>query len=98
MMSPLSVAQFLPSDFNAFDVVIFDEASQMTTWDSVGAIARGKNVVVVGDPKQMPLTNFFNSSIDPDDPDEGDLESILDQALAGGITPYSTDRPLPLQA
>ena len=42
MMSPMSVAQFLPSDFNAFDVVIFDEASQMTTWDSVGAIARGK--------------------------------------------------------
>ena len=85
MMSPLSVAQFLPSDFNAFDVVIFDEASQMTTWDSVGAIARGKNVVVVGDPKQMPPTNFFNSSIDPDDPDEGDLESILDQALAAGL-------------
>ena len=85
MMSPLSVAQFLPTDFNAFDVVIFDEASQMTTWDSVGAIARGKNVVVVGDPKQMPPTNFFNTTIDPDDPDEEDLESILDQALAAGL-------------
>jgi very-short-patch-repair endonuclease len=85
MMSPLSVAQFLPSDFNAFDVVIFDEASQMTTWDSVGAIARGKNVIVVGDPKQMPPTNFFNSTVDPDDPDEEDLESILDQALAAGL-------------
>ena len=85
MMSPLSVAQFLPSDFNAFDVVIFDEASQMTTWDSVGAIARGKNVIVVGDPKQMPPTNFFSSSVDPDDPDEDDMESILDQALAAGL-------------
>ena len=85
MMSPLSVAQFLPSDFNAFDVVIFDEASQMTTWDSVGAIARGKNVIVVGDPKQMPPTNFFNSAIDPDESDEEDLESILDQALAAGL-------------
>lgn len=85
MMSPLSVAQFLPSDFNAFDVVIFDEASQMTTWDSVGAIARGKNVIVVGDPKQMPPTNFFNAVADPDDPDEEDLESILDQALAAGL-------------
>ena len=85
MMSPLSVAQFLPSDFNAFDVVIFDEASQMTTWDSVGAIARGKNVIVVGDPKQMPPTSFFSSTIDPDDPDEEDMESILDQALAAGL-------------
>jgi very-short-patch-repair endonuclease len=85
MMSPLSVAQFLPSDFNAFDVVVFDEASQMTTWDSVGAIARGKNVIVVGDPKQMPPTNFFNSSAGSDDPDEEDLESILDQALAAGL-------------
>ena len=85
MMSPLSVAQFLPSDFNAFDVVIFDEASQMTTWDSVGAIARGKNVIVVGDPKQMPPTNFFNSTVDPDDPEEEDMESLLDQALAAGL-------------
>lgn len=85
MMSPLSVAQFLPSDFNAFDVVIFDEASQMTTWDSVGAIARGKNVIIVGDPKQMPPTNFFGSILDVDNPDEEDLESVLDQALAAGL-------------
>jgi len=85
MMSPLSVAQFLPSDFNAFDLVVFDEASQMTTWDSVGAIARGKNVIVVGDPKQMPPTNFFNTTIDADNPDEDDLESILDQALAARL-------------
>lgn len=85
MMSPLSVAQFLPSDFNNFDFVIFDEASQMTTWDSVGAIARGKNVIVVGDPKQMPPTNFFQGSVDVDNPDEEDLESILDQALAARL-------------
>ena len=85
MMSPLSVAQFLPSDFNAFDLVVFDEASQMTTWDSVGAIARGKNVIVVGDPKQMPPTSFFSGAVDPDDPDEEDLESILDQALAARL-------------
>jgi very-short-patch-repair endonuclease len=85
MMSPLSVSQFLPSDFNGFDVVIFDEASQMTTWDSVGAIARGKNVIIVGDPKQMPPTNFFSASVSADDPDEDDLESILDQALAAGL-------------
>ncbi|MGE4317731.1 MAG: DUF4011 domain-containing protein [Deferribacterales bacterium] len=85
MMSPLSVAQFLPSKFNAFDVVVFDEASQITTWDSVGAIARGKNVIVVGDPKQMPPTNFFNASISDEDSEEEDLESVLDQALAAGL-------------
>ncbi|MFA0792314.1 DUF4011 domain-containing protein [Microbulbifer echini] len=85
MMSPLSVAQFLPSDFNGFDLVVFDEASQMTTWDSVGAIARGKNVIVVGDPKQMPPTSFFSGAVNVDDPDEEDLESILDQALAARL-------------
>ncbi len=85
MMSPLSVAQFLPSDFSGFDLVVFDEASQMTTWDSVGAIARGKNVIVVGDPKQMPPTSFFSGAVDVDDPDEDDLESILDQALAARL-------------
>lgn len=85
MMSPLSVAQFLPADFNAFDLVVFDEASQIPTWDAVGAIARGKNVIVVGDPKQMPPTNFFNAAIDVDSPDEEDMESILDQALAARL-------------
>jgi very-short-patch-repair endonuclease len=85
MMSPLSVAQFLPSDFRGFDLVVFDEASQMTTWDSVGAIARGKNVIVVGDPKQMPPTNFFSAAASNDDPEEEDLESILDQALAARL-------------
>lgn len=85
MMSPLSVAQFLPPDFKGFDLVVFDEASQMTTWDSIGAIARGKNVIVVGDPKQMSPTNFFSGGVANDDPDEEDLESILDQALAARL-------------
>tara|TARA_R110000824_G_scaffold399995_1_gene606552 strand:+ start:731 stop:6646 length:5916 start_codon:yes stop_codon:yes gene_type:complete len=84
MMSPLSVAQFLPADFALFDLVIFDEASQITTWDAVGAIARGKNVIVVGDPKQMPPSNTFGRK-EEEDPDEGDLESILDQALAARL-------------
>lgn len=84
MMSPLSVAQFLPADFALFDLVVFDEASQITTWDAVGAIARGKNVIVVGDPKQMPPSNAFGRK-EEEDPDEGDLESILDQALAARL-------------
>ncbi|GAA0348180.1 DUF3320 domain-containing protein [Bowmanella denitrificans] len=85
MMSPLSVAQFLPAGFRDFDLVVFDEASQMTTWDSVGAIARGRNVIVVGDPKQMPPTNFFSAASSSEDPEEEDLESILDQALAARL-------------
>ena len=85
MMSPLSVSQFLPADFNAFDLVVFDEASQITVWDAVGTIARGKNVIIVGDPKQMPPTSFFSKSSSDDLTDEADLESILDQALSARL-------------
>jgi len=85
MMSPLSVSQFLPAHFNAFDLVVFDEASQITVWDAVGTIARGKNVIIVGDPKQMPPTNFFSKSSTDDLTDEADLESILDQALSARL-------------
>jgi very-short-patch-repair endonuclease/DNA polymerase III delta prime subunit len=88
MMSPLSVAQYLPADQALFDVVIFDEASQITVWDAVGSLARGKQVIIAGDPKQMPPTNFFARS--EDDPDgevdiEGDLESILDEMIGASI-------------
>ena len=82
MMSPLSVAQYLPSEQSLFDVVIFDEASQIPVWDAVGAIARGKQLIVAGDPKQMPPTNFFSRADDDADGDidyDGDLESILDE-------------------
>ena len=88
MMSPLSVAQYLPADQALFDVVIFDEASQITVWDAVGAIARGKQVIVAGDPKQMPPSNFFARADDDPDGDietEGDLESILEEMLAASI-------------
>lgn len=88
MMSPLSIAQFLSAGQMLFDVVIFDEASQITVWDAVGSLARGKQVIVVGDPKQMPPTNFFaRSDDDPDGDidDEGDLESILDELIGASI-------------
>jgi very-short-patch-repair endonuclease len=88
MMSPLSIAQFLSADQSLFDVVIFDEASQITVWDAIGALARGKQVIVAGDPKQMPPTNFFaRAENDPDgDLDgEGDLESILDELIGASI-------------
>ena len=78
MMSPLSVAQYLPADEELFDLVIFDEASQITVWDAVGTLARGKQVIVAGDPKQMPPTNFFARAND-------DLESILDEMMGASI-------------
>ncbi len=81
LMSPLSVSTYLNSD-TKFDVVIFDEASQIFPQDAVGAIYRGKQLIVVGDSKQMPPSNFFHSSVDTEADDEAeditDFESILD--------------------
>jgi very-short-patch-repair endonuclease len=88
MMSPLSVAQFLPAENELFDLVVFDEASQITVPDAIGAIARGRRSIIVGDPKQMPPTNFFNRDAGDDDGDGmimADLESILDEALAARV-------------
>ncbi len=83
LMSPISVAQYIDSKYPAFDLVVFDEASQMPTCKAVGAIARGNNVIVVGDPKQLPPTSFFNSNrVDEENYDQEDLESILDDCLA----------------
>jgi very-short-patch-repair endonuclease len=85
MMSPISVAQFLAPGGLMFDVVIFDEASQVEPADGYGAIARGRQLLLVGDEKQLPPTNFF-AKIDQetvmeedDDPRvrATDLESIL---------------------
>jgi very-short-patch-repair endonuclease len=61
MMSPLSVASFLPPGAVEFDLVVFDEASQVKPVDALGAVARGKQLVVVGDSKQLPPTSFFDS-------------------------------------
>jgi very-short-patch-repair endonuclease len=87
LMSPLSIAQYLTPEKASFDVVVFDEASQIPVWDAVGAIARGRQVVMVGDPKQLPPTAFFDKAEadDPDDDVEGDLESILDECLGANL-------------
>lgn len=94
LMSPLSVAQYLDVGYAQFDLVVFDEASQIPVWDAVGSIARGKQLAVVGDPKQLPPTNFFNKSSDSDDGPTGDeqiedLESILDECLGAGMNRLS---------
>lgn len=92
LMSPLSIAQYLPVELQLFDLVIFDEASQIAPWDAVGAIARGSQVIVAGDPRQMPPTNFFQRGTGDGAVDgnvEEDLESILDECLAVGIPRHS---------
>jgi very-short-patch-repair endonuclease len=93
MMSPLTVAQLLDGGGPSFDVVIFDEASQLPSEDAVGAIVRGRRLVVVGDPKQLPPTNFFSvmSGQAPAEVGEDgtplveDSESVLEEFLGAGI-------------
>ncbi len=88
MMSPLSVATYLQPGRFEFDMVVIDEASQMPPEDALGAIARSGQVVVVGDPMQLPPTSFFkrfDDVMDDDDEEEDedvDVESVLDQAYA----------------
>lgn len=86
MMSPMSVAQFLEPGHLDFDLVVMDEASQLRPEDALGAIARGAQLVVVGDPKQLPPTSFFQRTIsEEDEPEEQTMvaenDSILDISL-----------------
>lgn len=85
MMGPMSVAQYLAPGKIAFDLIVMDEASQIKPQDALGAIARGGQLVVVGDPKQLPPTSFFDRIVDDgveDDPTSiEESESILDATL-----------------
>ncbi|RZK99310.1 MAG: DUF3320 domain-containing protein, partial [Hymenobacter sp.] len=87
MMSPLSVASFLPPGAVEFDLVVFDEASQVKPVDALGAVARGKQLVVVGDSKQLPPTSFFDSltgagEAADDENVTADIQSILELCKA----------------
>jgi very-short-patch-repair endonuclease len=81
MMGPLSISAYLEPGSLAFDLVVFDEASQVKPVDAFGAIIRAKQAIVVGDSKQMPPSNLFDSIAKEDDEDEdnfvADMESIL---------------------
>ncbi len=84
MMGPMSVAQYLAPGQIEFDLVVMDEASQIKPQDALGAVARGAQLVVVGDPKQLPPTSFFDRVIDDDEEDPTTIEeseSILDATL-----------------
>ena len=83
LMSPISVAQYFNVNTNHFDILIFDEASQLPTCEAVSALARAKQAIIVGDPKQMPPTSFFSTvKFDEENMDVEDLESILDDCLS----------------
>lgn len=94
MMSPLAVSTYLPPEIQ-FDVVIFDEASQITPSDAVNSIYRGKALILAGDDKQLPPTSFFEKLDDGDveeETDVRDFESVLELAKASGAL-----RNLPLR-
>ena len=93
LMSPLSVSQFLHPDKVHFDLVVFDEASQICPEDAIGAALRSKQVIVTGDDKQLPPTSFFQQLADDGDEDEGvetpaTFESVLDACLGAGLRPH----------
>lgn len=77
MMGPMSVAQYLEQGAVEFDMVVMDEASQLRPEDALGAVARGKQLVVVGDPKQLPPTSFFDRLVDGGDGDEDESPAVL---------------------
>lgn len=91
MMSPLSVAQFLPPGALSFDMLVIDEASQVQPVDALGAIARAKQLVIVGDERQLPPTRFFSRMLgevadnDDDGAQAADVESILGLCRAQGL-------------
>ncbi|MDT0310183.1 DUF3320 domain-containing protein [Streptomyces sp. DSM 44917] len=89
MMSPLTVSQFLPPDYR-FDIVIFDEASQVRPADAINCVYRAGSLIVAGDENQLPPTSFFDSAVgedgdeyDADVPDA--FESLLDACKAGAL-------------
>jgi hypothetical protein len=92
LMSPISVSQFLQPEIMKFDLILYDEASQIVPEDAIGSIYRGKTIVVAGDNKQLPPTSFFQKSliedIDWDEMTENEVEvsdSILDECLGIGL-------------
>ncbi|WP_278266151.1 DUF4011 domain-containing protein [Nocardia sp. AG03] len=91
-VSPASLAQFIPPGSATFDIVVFDEASQVPVAQAIGALGRGRSAVIVGDSQQMPPTSFGQVTTVGDDSDEDDettapedLESILTECVESGV-------------
>jgi very-short-patch-repair endonuclease len=89
MMSPMSIANFIPPGAIQFDLVIFDEASQVRPVEALGALLRGRQLVVVGDTKQLPPTSFFDKmpgESDDEDNVTADMQSILGMCNGQGVS------------
>jgi hypothetical protein len=82
LMSPISVAQFLPPGSVEFDLLVIDEASQVRPEDALGLVARARQIVVVGDNKQLPPTSFFDRII-ADEEEQDDADEETNAALGG---------------
>ena len=86
LVSPDSVARFFPAHRRYVDIVVFDEASQITVPDAVGPMGRGRSTVVVGDPQQMPPAVPSGAGGDLEGARGGERDSILDRCLDAGVT------------
>ena len=94
MMGPRSVAQYLQPGAIEFDLLIIDEASQMRPADALGAVARCKQLVVVGDSKQLGPTSFFDRVISADDDDEEQFEATISESILDAVAPVFSCRQL----
>ena len=83
MMGPLSIAQFCDPQMVQFDVVVFDEASQIRLEDALGALLRGKQAIVIGDTRQLPPTRFFDGIVEDD---EGKDEDDFTNPIVGVVS------------
>jgi len=95
LMSPISVAQFLPPGELSFDLLVIDEASQMRPENALGVIMRSKQMVIVGDQKQLPPTSFFDRQLGNDDEENDDDYIISDVANIESILDLCESRQLP---
>lgn len=94
MMGPRSVAQYLKPGAMEFDLLVIDEASQMRPADALGAIARCKQLVVVGDSKQLAPSSFFDRMISTDDDDEEQFEANTSESILDSVAPVFSRRQL----
>lgn len=94
MMSPISIAMYLPPDGPKFDLVIFDEASQVKPEDAFCAIIRGAQTIVVGDSKQMPPTSFFDKMMQDGEGQDEEVEDNVTRDIESILGMMSSKLPL----
>ena len=94
MMGPRSVAQYLEPGSIEFDLLVIDEASQMRPADALGAIARCKQLVVVGDSKQLAPTSFFDRILQADDDDDNNFTATISESILDAVAPVFARRQL----